>query len=398
MGKHIFLLCLALTLFLTGCVDNPSDAEKQNVNISSGAAAEAIVELAPVTLKLAPEDRSQALSIQSFVETPEGCYYGMKKPVGSDIGAFIYFCPRGGNAFYPLCSKPNCKHQDKDCNAYYNGSCFGYFDGALYAVNDGMGKLDVIKMNLDGTDHQVVASLKLRQMGGYEYAFHHGRLYLRSNNTFLPGYKELPDYLIVIDLSDASQTEPLAEYLQTEKLPAYFDWYYKDKMFGCGGQNDPTLTEVDLSTGEVLKRELGNFIGFYATDSTLYYFLEEEDGSKGEKSKIEPGFWEYDLESGTATYRGLPLEGISFVAYDGDYIYAEAKQENSDAAPVLYILSREYELLDSVALEIDLSLAAAASDRLYFYDVGSMDLINFYLDKSQIGSGKLKLIPIESVG
>lgn len=389
MKKTIILLCTVLALLVTGC-----DVEKRD---NTTTAFEAFAQYSSVALKIAPEDRNQAFNYHNFVETPEGCYFGWSKPVGSEIGIFVNFCPRGGNTFYPLCSKPNCMHKDKNCNAYA-GNCFGYYDGALYAVIDGVGKLDVIKMNPDGTDHQAVASLKLKQMGGYEYDFHHGKLLLRSQNSFAAGFEELSDYLITMDLSDASQTEPLAEYLQTEKLPAAFYWYYKDKLFGLGRHNDPTLTEVDVSTGEVVKRELGNVIGFYATDSTLYYCLAEEDEDNGEKPKTEPGFWEYDLESGTTEYRGLPIERFSLVTYDEDNIYAEANPKDPGADRVLYILSRDYELLDSVTLESDLTLAAATSDRLYFIYASGMNPINCYLEKSRIGSGELTLIPIETVG
>lgn len=392
MGKNIFLFCMILTLMLAGC-----GMEKQNTNLAE-TTADTIAASASAALRVAPEDRNQAFNDQNFVETPEGCYFGWYTLLGDEFGNLICFCPRGGTAFYILCSKPNCRHQDKDCNAYFDGSCFGYFDGALYAVNDGVGKLDVIKMNLDGTDHRVAARVKLKQMGGYQYGFHHGKLLLRSQNTFFMGVDELPDYLIALDLSDGSQTEPLAEYLQTEKLPASFYWYYKDKVFGLENHNDQTLTEVNVSTGEVLKRELGSVTSFCATDSTLYYFLAEGNEYGGEEAKTEPGFWEYDLESGTAAYCGLPFAGIWRVTYDGEYIYAEANQDDPDADPILYILSGEYELLDTVTLENDLILDAAASDRLYFIYASGMDPISCYLEKSQIGSHNLTLIPIETIG
>ena len=70
----------------------------------------------------------------------------------------------------------------------------------------------------------------------------------------------------------------------------------------------------------------------------------------------------------------------------------------SGKSAVTDILSGEYELLDTVTLENDLILDAAASDRLYFIYASGMDPISCYLEKSQIGSHNLTLIPIETIG
>ena len=205
----------------------------------------------------------------------------------------------------------------------------------------------------------------------------------------------MPDYLIAVDLADDSQTEPLAEYLQTEKLPLDTRRFYKDKVYGWGLEADPTMTELDLASGAVKKRDIGYITGLYATDSTLYYYLPEESEVDGKK--LEAGFWEYDLENETAKYCGLPVEGIAWATYDEDYIYANQSDE-FDGEHILYILSRDYKLLDQIVLKERCFFAAAASDRLYFETNNITKLENYYVDKSQIGSGNLQLIPMDVVG
>ncbi|MBQ1409753.1 MAG: hypothetical protein IIY94_00540 [Oscillospiraceae bacterium] len=387
MKKATFLLLAIFVLLLAGCEKDPEGNARTSEDTTATAA--------PYVLQLDPADRSQSIRCLNFVETNEGCYYGWQKSMngGNGWGDFIYFCPRGEATWYPLCNKPNCQHKDKNCNAYIGGY-FGYYDGALYTTDDRMGSIDVVKMNLDGTDHQVVANVKLKQRGGYEWMFHHGKFLLRSNN-FNFQIEEMPDYLIILDLADGSQTEPLDEYLQTEKLPTFFDYYYKEKVFGYGQNNDPSLTEFDMATGEIKKRDIGNITGFYATDSILYYYLPKENEVDGKK--LEAGFWEYDLESETAKYCGLPAEDIAWISYDEDYIYA-GTSVNPEEDEVLYILSRDYKVIDRIELEKGCNYAAAASDRLYFATNNLTKLENYYVDKSQIGSGNLQLIPMDVVG
>ncbi|MBQ1410696.1 MAG: hypothetical protein IIY94_05410 [Oscillospiraceae bacterium] len=387
MKKATFLLLSIFALLLAGC----EKASEGNARTSEDTTA------APYVLQTDPADRSQSLRTVGFVETGEGCYYVGSKTMssGGGRGKFIFFCPRGENNWYILCSKPECKHKDENCNAYAGSGWFGYYDGALYTINDALDCFHVVKRNLDGTDHQIVATVDLKQRGGYEGAFHHGRFLLRTANDGLEGAENLPDYLIAVDLADDSQTEPLAEYLQTEKLPLDTRRFYKDKVYGWGLEADPTMTELDLASGAVKKRDIGYITGLYATDSTLYYYLPEESEVDGKK--LEAGFWEYDLESKTAKYCGLPVEGATCATYDEDYIYADTLS-NLDESRMIYILSRDYQVLDQIELDGDSDLAAATSDRLYFECYSPQIMVRYYLDKSQIGSGSLQLIPMDVVG
>lgn len=156
------------------------------------------------------------------------------------------------------------------------------------------------------------------------------------------------------------------------------------------------LIEVDAVTGEagvVLPRSIN---GLYVTDST-WYFFEPDRTSRGYKAEnVEPGFREYDPESGTIQDKGLPTEDILNAFYDEDFIYAGGFPRNNDRDQTLYFLSRDYKLLDRIDLS-DIFLYAVASDRVYFYE-GRDLIISHYIDKSQIGSGELTLVPIKTVG
>ena len=168
MKNTRLLRCILLILFLVGCGKDPQDSP-------STESAESYV------LTLPPEDHNQGFQGMPFVETPEGYYYM--------YGNLICFCARGTNDFYPICSKPECSHEDEDCNAWCSGTSFGYYKGALYnyrriATTDGaQPALDVIKRNLDGTDHQVVATLHGDWLGFFGTLFHRGKLYIPDTSA-----------------------------------------------------------------------------------------------------------------------------------------------------------------------------------------------------------------------
>ena len=396
MKKPIILLFAVLVLLLAGC-----DKEPERIETASGEvpqSSETGGASAPYVPLVSPEDSNQAFSWPSYAETAEGCYYG--------VDGLIYFCPRGGDAFYPLCSKPNCEHTDKNCNAFY-GFAFGYCDSALYAFDPASepGQLSLVKMNLDGTDHRVVAILDNSYLEQYSYEckFHHGKLYIQFVADDSLPIEEQQDHLVVVDLSDYSQTEPAADFLRGARLP-HIEAYYKDKLYAHGtGDKSPNqryedykLIEIDAVSGEARTLVSRPVSGLYATDSTLYYL--ESDISVYYEIEIEnPGFRELDLQSGTVKDCGLPAADILWAQYDEDYIYAGSFRRNNGKDQTLYILSRDYKLVDQIELTNGVHFFGAASDRIYFYDSIHNTPISFYINKAQIGSHELQLIPIEIV-
>ncbi len=238
------------------------------------------------------------------METPEAYYYGWNN--------VIFFCPRNDTTFRPLCGKPNCLHDDRNCNAWFDGFCLGYYDGALYATAGSFAamnsKLPIIRIELDGTNHKEVAQVDVREVMdlGYTCTFHHGKFFLQSQSIFGFGATDKDDHLIVLDLSDYSVTEPAADYLCTAKLPVMVS-FYKDKLYGIGtdckealnGSND-YLIELDAVTGETRKLpSIERSNSFYATDNTFYFFETNHTERSDELLEgIVPGFRELDLESG----------------------------------------------------------------------------------------------------
>ena len=418
MNKTILLLFAVFVLFLASCISTPAESVNESrkeaettQNVGSMEPDDGRAE--PYLLKTNPADQSQASMGHDFVETPEGYYYPCRKRTQKGGVVLIYFCPRGRDSFRPLCSKPNCRHTDENCNAWvgwgFTGSGFGYFDGALYAVNWMPGKIDVIKMNLDGTDHQVAVTLDDTDLKNCdcEFKFHHGKLFVWCTASYDIPLEEQEDHLAVLDLSDGTQREPAADYIRTAGLPRPFS-YCKDKAYAHGTENkaqtyesynpyDEKLIELDAVTGEVRVVLPCSINGLYVTDSTLYYYEADLSPLGYEAENVNPGFREYDVESGTVKDCGLPVEDIHWVRYDEDYIYAMSFSRNNGKESTLYFFSRNYELIDRMELKNKMTIYEIVSDRIFFYD-DVMGPITCCLDKSKIGSGELVLIPIKTVG
>lgn len=415
MKNYILLFCVVFLILLAGCdgqnKSTNSSAELGSVTDHASAAdgeaqiaetrAQASVPPAPVELKVAPEDRNQAFNLQ-LVETEEAYYYVQQKTNEEGILNLIYFCPRGGTAFYPLCSKPNCRHNDFNCNAYC-GNELGYYDGSLYTMDfSGFEGIKIIKINIDGTDHRVVAEIDPSNGTGvmsFSCAFHHGKLFMLCDPIDSMPLEQQSYRLIVVSLADGSQTELAPDYFNTAKCVPERFWYYKDKLYGeaYDSKEAPALIEIDALTGKTQSMSL-DANSFYATDSTLYYLAGNTGNVTEAPIQGKPGFCEYDLTNGTVRDFGLPVDDIINAKYDDDYIYATSSYRNNWSDSTLYLLSRSYEPVDQIELTDGLGIAAVTSDRIYLYDFIHNSPINYYIDKAQIGSHNLKLISIETVG
>lgn len=400
--KKSILLLFAVLLLLAAC---GTETEQAEPTASRGA-----VQAGTFELTVPPEDKNPAVE-REFVETNDVCYYTCEKWVGDATMDFVYFCPRGGDTFRPLCGKPNCKHADENCNACvgYSPVQLGYYDGFLYTTDhSGDTAIKLVKMNLDGTDHQVVAQVDgSNGMRSFtcQYEFHHGKFFI----YYFPGPGESREdrqerRLIVVDLRDYSQSEPFAEYFRTaERFPDGMHSFCSDKLYGFSYDlTQESLFELDLTTGMMREITAKNSCGMCATDSTLYYFAEDPSADpylQGyETQKAEPGFRELDLASGTVKYCGMPIEDICTVSYGNDYIYARNTFGIEKEESTLYILNRDYEPVDQIKLSAGMRFAAAASDRIYIAEGYPISTISYYIDKAQLGSGELTLIPIETIG
>lgn len=340
-------------------------------------------------LTVPPEAFPQGCFFNNTLETPDGLYH-----IG--FHSVLYFCPRGSSFFVPLCGKPNCMHNTMNCNAYVECSYLGYYNGGIYTIsNEGMENGDsIIKRNLDGTDHRIVATVNYDDYGVrggnllLDYSFDCGKAYILV--------QEMGEHLIEVDLEDGSQRE-IGKSFFREKLIGYNrPVFHNGKLYVVADENKANATQgaklVELDLETEAWRELAGDVDFYVTDSTLYY-LELDKTRWGGNAVANPGFRELDLKTGQVKNFDMPTVGEDITGgfYDASYFYARCIESD-----MVYILSLEnYDLVDQFELPGESTIMASTEDRLYIWAHESDNSITHYLDKTQIGSHQLSLAEVE---
>ncbi len=80
----------------------------------------------------------------------------------------LYFFDSALGRMIVVCGKPECPHNDVDCNAWINSKLLSYYDGKLYyAQGDSIHNsyITLCSMNLDGTDHKDIQVIQKAEPG-----------------------------------------------------------------------------------------------------------------------------------------------------------------------------------------------------------------------------------------
>ena len=119
--------------------------------------------------------QSKYTHIGDMCETGAGVYF--------NLDGFLYYLEKASARVTVLCGKPDCGHNDADCNARINSRGIWYSGDKLYCVSyaKGNGGKFVTAMEPDGTDRQNVQELLYEANGvqsSVTAAIYHGLLRL----------------------------------------------------------------------------------------------------------------------------------------------------------------------------------------------------------------------------
>ncbi len=124
MNKRNGIIVIALIFLMlpcfTGCSDITTHAGKENEILSDTNDLDASgfqKEMNIVSL----------LRLLSFCKTEDGYY------LQSD--GLLYFMDSTTGKMIVVCNKPECSHNDSDCNAWINSPFLSYYQGKLYYGN-----------------------------------------------------------------------------------------------------------------------------------------------------------------------------------------------------------------------------------------------------------------------
>ena len=387
IGILVFLLLLSLSL--AACSENPSGTAD-----STGTAAHQ-----PVGLF----DYPQGSSMQVLGETSQGYYFLS--------ASFVYFCDRDSDQWVVLCNRPDCTHTDDPCNAFFGGNKLYVYHDALYTLGSlkgsDAGGHDLIRMQLDGTNHEVVAALRDAAAGVNEsgmlmsYRFHQGYLIV-SINTEDPGRKMTRSRLLLISLDhpsghvttiaetrfpSASPDPKVDQTLHFRSAAGDLVYYFQGSVAKAWSISQETTR--DLNDTFVPAADENPLTGSYYQEMTLI------------RNRYLLGTTTLDLASGKSTPLFNPndlADGQDGIWYcDGQYIYLTnalirlGKTEQLN----LHIFDMAGSFVQSVPVDIKeqgflSGIYTDASDRVFWVSSNSPGgLPDWTIDKAAIGSSSI---------
>ena len=322
---HLLVLLLTIVILtLTACEKQPSTLVN-NFEVQPGAY------------------RYQDIDV-FFIETEKGNY--CMNPLRDYL---IRFAEPGSHDFHILCNKPECKHEDTNCNAYMD-IALGYYNGHLYGVQDNNQEFTLIQMDMDATNHREIVDLPKQfepngtsHLGG-SYFFDNGFLiYVAMPPQADPDYA-LPVYKIQLETGATTR-------LFQEDIPLHTEWPSEDVSVSNGYLYFPlpqantekrAYAEGNLETGRIehvfedWNQSNSPMVNF---DNVLYYH------------RVGVGLCEYDKATGTETVK-VPTDcSLALPQYTKDYIIVRTSDDDADTHRTIYAYDRNYHLLGQMELE-----------------------------------------------
>lgn len=294
------VIAFCLILAAAGCgkelADKPGNSSQEEEFTSDTPATSS----AKPETKVSYEEFQKAFHMSQDDTFNRGCasekgYYFMGN-------SYLYFVDKETMQSTILCGKPECLHQDQNCNAYLgNISHITYYDGKLYyaagqeqgipGVDEGVWNL--YAMNADGTQKTKVLTLRAENEGFYsnptQFVIHKGQvLFLsdRENILCVPLGGNLEDAKAVKTNDLGLDYEAVADSLEL-----WYLWADQDKFYCFGNPKSEQFREVlyeyDPGTEALTQiwmvpesAETGKWDtsdvsvnGWYIDQGILYYYL-----------------------------------------------------------------------------------------------------------------------------
>lgn len=392
MKKHILaLIALTLTAMLlcTGCQTN----NEQFVSVDA-IEPTAIYDWMDGESPVSPQRTGLFRSGLTMVDhevTSAGVYF-----ICDD---FILYSDDDSDSIVKLCGRPDCTHDNEDCNAYIEDGCqISYYSGYLYAVTgDGSEEAcKLIRMNLDGSNRVEILDL----LG---FADENGGDFVACNMV-----------------------------VNGTLLFSTYGWVEQDDGSLNGTWLEYYTYQLDGSAGKPKAVESSGWINYNCGDVNLTYLTETKNGG------MYGSFWNWDMEADTLTYLcdhpGSPgyfseEEGYYYrdgavrclnyetqeeqilieTGLSGDYyalclpdclvvVSRDTSAEGADQN--LYIYNWEYSLVEQIeltyektdTLRLEHTIIADTAERIILTNT-FQGLPMYYIEKSEFGSGKVVVRP-----
>lgn len=323
-----------------------------------------------------------------FTETESGYYM--------TSGDFFYYSDKDKINFIKLCNKPDCEHENENCNAYNYGAIYDthFFNGKLvfpYIEESAIKrKLIIASKGMDGTDFKVEKQIEIGA-GGYSGKMHRN-YFVYNIEKYNEGTTDRTSTLYLMDLSHLEQ-DPVQIYEYVE-------------------------TQANIGAGIRTKAMIGNFIFFSVKDSVFRYHISSEElveipnyvtAQKGEfytetgiyQLNKDNDFYVLDVETGERTGLAKDEDPNAFGPFfsDGERIYRLNYSYGDTIIPdeakgiLIYdMYGNRIDFLEYSVPTDNRGYFAISEDKVFVFRAPNYDTIASYsyFEKNTIGTDRLE--------
>lgn len=323
MKRKIIIICICVIVVAVGIIlkiDANSEKENSKPEKSTKTIEKNIDDRAEKLQKALEVDDADDVAIEGIDKDIEAQNFSsLKYAAYTDEGFYVYnnttfvlsFVDKKTCKIVPLCSKPDCFHDDVDCDAFYY-SFWGVFvyDKQIYVVADDMvtSSICLYRINKDGSERTLIKTLFARENeSGYSFyvALHKGCLYMEVDTV--DGNLETEDdsilYCFALDSKDRKEILRHSGYSSSISIVnfdgdnIYIKKFNRDgpgavanevEKHYCYNINDGTITDVNIPEGHWLTCCFNGKIstGLYEDDTTTHavkkYQVYLSDGENSE--------------------------------------------------------------------------------------------------------------------
>lgn len=254
----------------------------------------------------------------------EGGYYFL-----NELGNSLMFFDADTKEIIPVCGKPECQHNDKDCNAYLGrgshllGSIY-YYQGYIYLFKLSNGNAAVEQIEPDGSSRRVIAEVMPNDGTTSLYmAFHNGCAYVYDHTAHIHSDEEHTECIKEVSL----ETGEVHNIYEITGINMAIDnaKSFGGKLFfvveqGC--KNEDTgiialkgqgLFAYDYDTKQVYCINESDIYDYYMDieNNNLYYYINGEGLYKADINTMESSL----------IYQASKEMDMCQISYDGKYVY-----------------------------------------------------------------------------
>lgn len=234
---------------------------------------------------------------------PDGFYYDIPESGNDGTIWLTYFFDKDTKEQYPICSKPECLHNDSSCMAssgfmeYMTG--IWYYNDKLYRLKNDRGYAVLYRMDTDGSNREALFEIGEADLRGGNLYY----LYFRDDDVYITCERVSEGNKIYIRKRslDGTHDEIVYENADDSYIQEEIQWYssklYLKECIRDGNHesevNATRLAAYDFDTQRTEYIELGNFSGYcFSKDENYCFFYRINDGlyrkdmKSGEEKKI----------------------------------------------------------------------------------------------------------------